>query len=148
MMDSLVIGSPKPAKGRHGYEENPRCSQTSPRLTQEFNAFDISSNPTWLGTADVTAAFTFLPPASSGPITGDLTGVFSLGWITWDNGGTTTVNDSDGNTYTLTLENTLYTQCFDDVEGKLTQVPEPASIAMLGSGLLGLAGFARRRFSK
>ncbi|HZU44981.1 MAG TPA: PEP-CTERM sorting domain-containing protein [Terriglobales bacterium] len=32
--------------------------------------------------------------------------------------------------------------------GQVGQVPEPGSLMLLGSGLLGLGGFARRRFSK
>jgi hypothetical protein len=33
-------------------------------------------------------------------------------------------------------------------DGNITAVPEPGSLMLLGSGLLGFAGFARRKFSK
>src|ERR1700676_780874 len=60
----------------HTSSDLPFVFDPSHGLTQEFNAFDISSNPTWLGPAAVTAAFTFLPPASSGPLTGAPPGAF------------------------------------------------------------------------
>jgi len=40
---------------------------------------------------------------------------------------------------------------YDDmiyVVGRVAPIPEPATMLLLGSGLIGLAGYARRRFKK
>ena len=127
----------------------PFLYQSKNGLTQEFDAFDISShNSVWwngLGSADIAVQFSFTPTGSSGPIDGEIEGLFCLGLVTWENGGTTIISDTNGATYILTLENTIYGICNDDVEASLTQVPEPGSMLLLGSGLLAAAGIIRRR---
>jgi hypothetical protein len=56
----------------------------------------------------------------------------------------------DGSSYWVGMEDFHGGADFDynDMIVKLTPVPEPVSMLLLGSGLIGLAGYARRRFKK
>jgi len=49
--------------------------------------------------------------------------------------------------YSLTLEDIISANSSGvSLDGNITTVPEPASLMMMGTGLIGLAGFARRKF--
>lgn len=58
-----------------------------------------------------------------------------------NSGGSTTTDNSGGNGATL--------QAFNDSGDSVpVPVPEPATILLVGSGLIGLAGLARKKFKK
>jgi len=57
---------------------------------------------------------------------------------------------SEGSSYWIGMEDFHGGSDFDynDIVVKITPVPEPATMLLLGSGLIGLAGYARKRFKK
>lgn len=104
----------------------------------EYDFMNITGNATLSGKLDVDLLGTFDPDMGSIfniiHAEGELTGAFT----SWDlptlNGGR--------------IWQIAYNYDTDDVFLKVAPVPEPSTLLLLGSGLIGLAGLMRKKFKK
>jgi hypothetical protein len=169
--DTPDLNTQNPAAG-HSVSNNPFTLSApvgSSTTTTDFFTADPTTyshnvctvcGPTNTATGTIQASFTFSEPSGA---TGTLiaTGTYTADYnnttdsIVWNTGDPLTVDFTDGDVLTVTLNNasdwnitstmTYSMKQPTTVTGTSTSVPEPASLAILGSAVAGIGALRRRR---
>jgi hypothetical protein len=127
----------------------------APGESTTFDFFDITVyGVLGGGTTDVSATLAFDAPPSSGTGTGSgswftFLGIFSGGQLTWDT-QPSPINLSDGGSFEIHFSEICELGIGNaatvtaTVTNTSAPIPEPATVLLLGSGLVGIAGFRKR----